>query len=95
MSTKLNYCNGMNKHSAEKVAKFTFGAFFKDIEVDETARMFHLKMHESIKQEGNVRYFKDEFAKDFRDYFKTFWGTPPGFDIVVVRAEEVSLEDSL
>lgn len=89
-SKTLYYANGMNKFSADKVGKFIFGSFFREIEVDEQKRMFNFIINEYIEEigeDGQVekKYFKDSFGKEYRDYFKTFWGDVPGFNLKVVE----------
>lgn len=91
--SKLHYANGMNKFSAAKVAEFIFGAFFKEVQVDENSRMFNFIVYEEIGEGDEKQSFKDTFDKDWRDNFKEFWGNVPGFGLKVISLNSVELDD--
>lgn len=91
LSKTLIYANGFNRHCAAKMGKFIFQDFFKNLEVDNHARMFIFYVHEYIEDSDGRVYFAERFDKNFRDYFKDFWGSTPGFMIKVIETKDESV----
>lgn len=93
---KLLYACGQNRFAAKKTATFIFGDYFRRLVVDDKERMFYIVVNEYIedKETGEKFYFKDTFNKEYREFFKEFWGKVPGFEIRVVKVtEEVNIDE--
>lgn len=83
---ELMYANGFSKGNCKKLAKFYFGKFFKQVEINHEDRMFEIYINETIiNDEGNEIKFSDNFDKNFLDYFKSYWGEVPGFKLVYFK----------
>lgn len=68
---KVYYINGFLPNHARKIAKFWFGAFFADLELNEKNRTFDIKLNKEIDSEKGK--LKLEQTIDV-DYFKEYWG---------------------
>jgi hypothetical protein len=85
----MMYANGYSISNCNKLGRYVFGDFYKQVRRNSDNRTFDFVCWEKITTlDDETKYFKEEISKETIDYFLGYWGGVGGFDLKVVDVIE-------